>query len=80
MSDLKKKLKRLDEQRVVTAQTMLWFGKYKNYRVEQVITEDPGWLRWTIDQGILLFDDDTYLAIQRALEEHNDNLKNYRED
>lgn len=80
MKDLKKKLKKLDEQRVITLQTILWFGKYKRYRVEQIIIEDPGWLVWAMEQNILLFDDDTYMAIQRAFEERNDNLKNYRED
>jgi hypothetical protein len=80
MKDLKKRLKKLDEQRIVTAQTILWFGKHKNLRVEQVINEDPGWLVWAIDQNIFLCDDETYTAIQRAFEDLNDNLKTYRED
>jgi hypothetical protein len=75
----KDKLKKLDSQRVVTEQTILWFGKWRNHSVQYVIDQDPGYLIWAMDEGIILFNDETYMAIQRATETMNDN-KNYRED
>lgn len=64
---------------VADMETVLWFGKWKNRRVKIVCDIDPGYLVWAADEGILLFDDETYATIQRATEAMNDN-SNYRED
>jgi hypothetical protein len=79
MSDMRKKLRALDQKRLVTQETTLWFGKWRSHRVDEVIAQDPGWLVWACDEGIIQLDNETYLSVQRAAESQND-LTNYRED
>jgi len=75
----KDKLRKLDEQRVLSMHSVLWMRPYKNCTVEHILNIDPGFLNWLIDKNIVLFDDDTYIKIQTAVEQFNDNI-NYRED
>ncbi len=80
MNDKKKKLRKLDKVKVLTSNSVIWFGKWKNQRLEYIIETDPGWVVWACDQGIILLDNNTYMATQRNLEMLNDNTPNYRED
>ena len=64
---------------VTTENSSIHFGKWKGRRVLEIIHEDPGWLAWAANEGILTFDNDTYIEVQKAVElVHTD--KTYRED
>ena len=41
------------------------FGKHKNEQVEDVIEDDPQYIRWLIENGIVQFDDETLEVISK---------------
>lgn len=41
------------------------FGKHKGQQVEDVIVDDPGWVRWVVENDIAEFDEETLERITK---------------
>lgn len=43
--------------KVVDFETVLTFGKHAGDTVEEVLVEDPGYIKWCIEEKIIVFED-----------------------
>lgn len=43
--------------KVVDMDTVLTFGKYAGETIEEILTEDPYYIKWCINKGIIIFED-----------------------
>jgi len=48
-------------------------GKYKDYSIDQVLDENPKYLLWCIEEGVLKFSNEIYTEIINEVERLGDN-------
>lgn len=51
--------------KVMNLESIFEFGKYRGHQLEDVITDDPGYIEWLIDGDVVLFDAKASLLISQ---------------
>lgn len=53
--------------KVIDFETMLTFGKYAGETVEEILVVDPHYIKWCIDENILVFEDEKNMKVLALL-------------
>lgn len=57
---------------------LLWFGKYRGMTIERVIKEDPQYLLWAEEKGIILLSNNLQKRVAKcASTQHSEWLREY---
>ena len=59
------RLARNTSKKVMGLESIFTFGKYKGDQLEDVITDDPGYIEWLSDGNVVLFDAKASLLISQ---------------
>lgn len=52
---------------MLTIENIFKFGKYKGQQVEDVLTDDPEYIKWLCENTDIMFDEETLEKLEKEL-------------